>query len=71
MLDGMPRKVSISDPGTRDIVTAVIRTMCEETMWQKAFEPDRPTCAQRIAQRKKQYNAAIKRKSRRKPESVN
>jgi hypothetical protein len=51
--DELPGKVDISRQ-LADVVP-VLRTMCEESHWHKAFEPDRPVSRERIRTRKLQY----------------
>jgi len=64
MLDGMPDKVSLDDAKMRAIVKTVLLKLCEERNWHRAFEPDRPTSAEKIRLRKIPYMKAYKRKIR-------
>jgi DNA invertase Pin-like site-specific DNA recombinase len=51
--DELPGKVDISKQHTT--VMRVLKKMCEEEHWQKAFEPARPTSRERIRLRKQKY----------------
>ncbi|HEV3439909.1 MAG TPA: recombinase family protein [Gemmata sp.] len=64
MVDGIPGKVSLENPKTREVVALVLQKMCQEDQWHTSFEPDRPTSRERIRLRKIPYMKEYKRKPR-------